>query len=110
MFTSLLLSQLTSGHESPVRAARFNPSPPGVVRCRSATHAIYEALAARPGMWLQCDQIIHATGHSCKAVSWGLLFLQRNNVIETTPDTWRNSRYLLYRLRVDAPALKVSGE
>ena len=109
MFTSLLLSQLTGGRQPTAQKERFNPCPPGVMKCQSSSHSVYDVLAAQAGCWLSHDQICQLSGRNTKQVCWGLLFLTRQGLVESAPDEYRNPRYLIYRLVPGAPAPKIGG-
>lgn len=107
MFTDLLLSQLTGARPDLQQTQKFNPRPAGVIRCQSASHAIYEALRANPARWFTHGQIMGLTGMGTKAICWGLIYLQKQGLIEATNDGARGDRYLVYRLNRNAAAPEV---
>lgn len=82
---------------------RYNPRPPGVIRDGSATEAVLAFLRQARPRWCACHQIQAATGRTDKAVSWALLYLRAQRLVEVTPDGSRNPRYLRYRATPDAP-------
>lgn len=81
------------------RKQRFNPRPPGIVREGSASSAILEALRNSPGFKTEA-QLRWITGRSHSAVSWSLLYLIRQGLVEVMPEICRNSRYQKYRIKV----------
>jgi len=80
------------------RPPRFNPRPYGVMQ-RGAASDILAYIKQQPGRYFTSLELIAATQHTHSAVSWGLYFLRRLQLIETAPDP-RNPRYLRYRLVV----------
>lgn len=78
---------------------RFNPRPPGVIQPGSATDLILRILSESPGRFFTCEQLIRATGRSHAAVSFALLYLRDQELIEAFPDAARNPRYMRYRIR-----------
>lgn len=80
------------------RPPRFNPRPYGVMQ-RGAASDILAYIKRQPGRYFTSLELIAATQHTHSAVSWGLYFLRRLQLIETAPDP-RNPRYLRYRLVV----------
>lgn len=94
IFTWGVQSLVSAKPEEPT-PERYNPRPPGVIREGSATAAVLAFLLAHRGKRFAAYQVIHATGCTQKATSWALLYLQRQGLIETTPDP-RNERYLRY--------------
>lgn len=109
MFTDLLLRQLT-GDRPAVRTQRFNPRPPGVMCCQSASHAVYEVMIASPTRWFNHAQLLQLTGKGTKALSWGLIYLKRQGLIEAAKDGSRNDRYQLYRVVRNAAVPDISPE
>ncbi len=109
MFSHLIMAQLTGGRQPTAQKERFNPCPPGVMKCQSASHACYDVLKDQQGKWLTHDQICILSGRNTKQVCWGLLFLTRQGLVESAPDEYRNPRYLIYRLVPGAPAPKIGG-
>lgn len=77
---------------------RFNPNPPGVVRPGSATDAVLAHLRDHPGRWFTESEITKAINRSHAATSWGLLYLSRQQLIESVADAHRNPRYRRYRI------------
>ena len=77
---------------------RFNPRPPGVIREGSASDAVLQFLRSAPGFRNE-SQIIWQTKRSHSAVSWSLLYLQRQGLIEAMPEVHRNARYKRYRAK-----------
>ena len=76
---------------------RFNPNPAGVIRSGSATHQVLELFLANPGLWLSYATIAWRTGVGQKSLSWALIYLRSQRLIECTPGDGRNRRSLLYR-------------
>jgi DNA-binding transcriptional ArsR family regulator len=81
----------------PVRAAAWNPRPPGVMRDGAATKVVLAYLQARPRQWFSRTQIVEATGKTQPAVQWALHYLRAEGLVECTPEVERNPRYLRYR-------------
>lgn len=80
-------------------APRFNPNPPGTIHKGAASEAVLALLSENSGRrWLTAGEIIAGTGKTVQAVSWALLFLRANDLIEVVPDYGRNSRYLRYAI------------
>ena len=69
---------------------------------------MYDALSANPTRWFNHTQLMRLTGKSTKAVCWGLLYLQRQGLIESGADGLRNPRYRVYRLAAQAAPPLVS--
>jgi hypothetical protein len=93
-----MTQQLLDLAERPAhRSARFNPHPPGIFRAGSASDAVLAFLVAHPGRFFRRESIIVRTNRTAKAVDAALLFLRANGLVESIPDTIRNSRYLRYR-------------
>lgn len=109
MFTDLLLRQLT-GDKPDLPAQRYNPRPAGVLRCQSASHAVYEVLRASPARWFSHGQLLQRTGKGTKALCWGLAYLQGKGLVESAQDGIRSERYRVYRLMPDAEAPTVSDD
>lgn len=78
--------------------ARFNPRPPGVIREGSSSDQILKFMRSSPGMKTEA-QLRRGTklGHS--AVSWSLMYLLRQGLIEYRPDIARNARYRRYQIK-----------
>lgn len=76
---------------------RYNPCPPGVIRNGSSTSAVLAVLRQRQGVWLTHQQIMYLSGRPTKQVCWALLYLGMQEMIESTPDDYRNARYKRYR-------------
>lgn len=92
-----LAQQIVQASESQEpRPPRFNPRPYGVMQ-RGAASDILAYIKQQPGRYFTSLDLISATQHTHSAVSWGLYFLRRLELIETAPDP-RNPRYLRYRL------------
>ena len=77
---------------------RFNPRPPGVIQAGSASDAVLKYLRAQVGFRSEA-QILWVTGRSHSAVSWSLLYLIGQGLVEARPDPLRNARYKKYRLK-----------
>lgn len=94
------LAQLQSiaAAQLPAKSPRFNPRPPGVIREGSASDAVLKFMRESPGMKSEAA-IRWATGRSHSAVSWALMYLARQGLIESRLDPVRNSRYRKYRLK-----------
>lgn len=78
-------------------AIRYNPRPPGVIRPGSASDLILRILSESPGRFFTCEQLIKETGRTHAAVSFGLLYLRDQELIDAFPDAARNPRFLRYR-------------
>jgi len=78
------------------KVARFNPRPAGVIREGSASDAVLKFLRESGGFKTEA-QILWAVRRTHSSVSWSLLFLVRNNLVESRPDSLRSSRYKKYR-------------
>ena len=78
------------------KAVRFNPRPPGVIREGSTSDLVLKFLRESGGFKTEC-QILWKVRRSHSAVSWSLLYLQRQGLVEGRCDPTRNSRYLKYR-------------
>lgn len=79
-------------------AQRFNPRPPGVIQHGGTTEAVLSWLARRPGRWCALHEVVTGTRRPHKTVSWSLYYLRAHGLIDTVPDSARNSRYLRYRV------------
>jgi hypothetical protein len=75
---------------------RFNPRPAGVIRQGSASEAVLQTLRAARGQFLTHAQIKARTGRTQKALSWALIFLHDQQLIQRAPDESRNGRYFRY--------------
>ena len=75
---------------------RFNPRPSGVIRDGSASDAVLQFLRVAGGFKTEA-QIIWKVGRSHAAISWALLYLRRQGLVEARPDLTRSSRYKKYR-------------
>ena len=78
------------------KAERFNPRPPGVIQPGSASDAVLKFLRAQVGFRSEA-QILWVTGRSHSAVSWSLLYLIGQGLVEARSDPLRNARYKKYR-------------
>jgi hypothetical protein len=77
---------------------RYNPRPAGVIRPGSSTERVLAIFKANPKLWLSHANLAWYTGLSHKPMSWALIYLQRQGLIEaSTGDDERNSRYCRYR-------------
>lgn len=76
----------------------FNPRPPGVAIQGSATTAVLEFLRANPRRFFTHHEILSAVGRSRVSVDWALIRLRDWGLVESVPDSARNSRYLRYRI------------
>ena len=81
------------------KPARYNPRPPGVIQPGSASDLILRILSESPGRFFTCEQLIKETGRSHAAVSFALLYLRDQGLIEAFPDAARNTRFLRYRIK-----------
>lgn len=105
MSTAWLAAQLMTMADRraiPDEHPRYNPRPPGVLREGSATHAVLLYLRSRPRLYFTHAQILRGTDRSTKAVSWALIFLRAQGLVECVPDASRNARYLRYRIKESA--------
>lgn len=95
-----LLVQLQSiaSARAEIPLIRFNPRPAGVIREGSASDTVLKYLRASQGFRNE-SQIIFATKRSHSAVSWALLYLARQGLIESAPEIHRNIRYRRYRAK-----------
>ena len=98
------ISQLIAATAAPREEPRpkFNPKPKGVIQAGSATAAVLEFLERCAPRLFTRAEIIEATGHTAKAVNWGLYYLAQENLIDAIPDPSRNERYKRYRARKPA--------
>lgn len=94
--TSELL-RLARSMRSRQELPKFNPRPPGVIRDGSATDAVLKVLRAHPARFFTAGQLIVLTGRSHAAVSWALIYLRRNRLVNVTGDGARQSNYLRYQ-------------
>ena len=78
------------------KAVRFNPRPPGVIREGSTSDLVLKFLCESGGFKTEC-QILWKVRRSHSAVSWSLLYLIRQGLVESRPDVVRSSRYKKYR-------------
>ena len=78
------------------KSPRFNPRPPGVIQSGSASDAVLKFLRAQVGFRSEA-QILWVTGRSHSAVSWSLLYLIGQGLVEARSDPLRNARYKKYR-------------
>ena len=78
------------------KPVRFNPRPAGVIREGSTSDLVLKYLCESGGFKTEC-QILWKVRRSHSAVSWSLLYLQRQGLVEGRRDPTRNSRYLKYR-------------
>jgi hypothetical protein len=76
---------------------RYNPRPAGVIRPGSATEVALQVLRAAHGQFLTHSQLLTRTGCTQKALSWALIYLKSQQLVETSCDESRNARYLRYR-------------
>ncbi len=82
----------------PLEIPRYNPRPPGVIREGSATDEVLKLLSAHPGRFFSYAEIRARCGHrSHAALSWGLIYLKRMGVVQTSSDA-RNPQYARYRI------------
>ena len=88
--------QLHHGPVAEQKAERFNPRPPGVIQPGSASDAVLKFLRAQVGFRSEA-QILWVTGRSHSAVSWSLLYLIGQGLVEARSDPLRNARYKKYR-------------
>ena len=88
--------QLLSIPPEDPRIGRFNPRPPGVIQPGSASDAVLKFLRAQVGFRSEA-QILWVTGRSHSAVSWSLLYLIGQGLVEARSDPLRNARYKKYR-------------
>ena len=75
---------------------RYNPRPAGVIRQGSASELALIVLRAAHGQYLTHAQIKQRTGCTQKALSWALIYLHSQHLIDRTSDESRNSRYCRY--------------
>ena len=97
-----LLTQLqtiaSANAQVPEAPDRFNPRPPGAIIEGSASDDVLKFMRSSPGMKTEA-QMRWATKRSHSAISWALLYLARQGLIESRLDPLRNSRYRKYRLK-----------
>jgi hypothetical protein len=93
------IAKQIEGLSQPPQLIRFNPRPPGVIREGSATEAVLTILRESPGRFFVCEQLIKQTGRTHAAVSFALLYLRDQSLIEAYPDATRNPRFLRYRFK-----------
>jgi len=84
------------------KPARYNPRPPGVIQPGSASEAVLRILRSNPGRFYVCEQLIKETGRTHAAVSFALLYLRDQELIDAFPDAARNPRYMRYRIKREA--------
>ena len=92
----LMIAQLQAV-ETSIPKRRQSSRPAGEIRTGGATEAVLNYLLRVPGFKTEA-QIRFATGRSHAAVSWALLFLKGQCLIECVPDTHRSAKYLRYRV------------
>ncbi len=102
-WTARQLLAATRQHGLGLESPRYNPRPPGVIRLGSATEATLLFLRDAAPRWLAFHQIQAGTGRSRVAVSWALLYLRSQQLVECVGDAARNPRYLRYRAIAEAP-------
>lgn len=79
---------------------RYNPRPAGVIRNGSTTHKVLEFLQRDPARYFNHAAILWATKCTPKALSWGLIYLQRMGYVEIAlGGDVRNPRYAKYRIK-----------
>ena len=93
-----MVDQLLALKREPAKV-RFNPRPPGVIQPGSASEAVLHILRSNPGRFYVCKQLIKETGRTHAAVSFALLYLRDQGLIEAFPDAARNPRYMRYRIK-----------
>lgn len=79
-----------------LQSPRHNPRPPGVIRNGSTTHLVLQLLQGDPGRYFNHAAITWNTKSTGKAVSWALLYLKAQGLIECVGDP-RNERYARYK-------------
>ena len=97
------LALIPASERKPIR---FNPRPAGVIREGSASDAVLKFLRESCGYRTEA-QMLWKTQRSHSAVSWALLYLIRQGLVESRGDATRSTRYKKYRaVRVyeDQPA------
>lgn len=92
------LHSIANAHAPAPPFVRFNPRPAGVIREGSASEAVLKFLRASPGFRNE-SQILWATKRSHSAISWALMYLARQGLIESAPEIHRNTRYRRYRAK-----------
>lgn len=78
---------------------RFNPRPLGVIQKGSTTDEILQFLTKNKDRFFTCEQLMKASGRTHSAVSFSLIYLREQKLVETVQDEQRNSRYLRYRAK-----------
>jgi hypothetical protein len=82
-----------------LQVARYNPRPAGVIRPGSSTDLVLSIFQSNPKLWLSHANLVWHTNLNHKRMSWALIYLQRQGLIEaSTGDDERNSRYARYRI------------
>lgn len=99
MSMSWMAQQLEAYSLRQTKPARYNPRPPGVIQPGSASDLILRILSESPGRFFTCEQLICSTGRTHAAVSFGLLYLRDQGLIDAFPDAARNPRYMRYRIK-----------
>ena len=99
-FSNFALNQLTNPTTPTNPRQHFNPRPSGILQSGSATHAVRDFLASKPGRFMTTAQIIWGTGRTNKSVDWGLRMLRSLNMLEMRRDD-RSARNWKYCLKVD---------
>lgn len=82
--------------EAPPQGSHCNPCPAGVIRQGSASELALQVLRAAHGQSLTHAQIKQRTGCTQKALSWALIYLFSQTLIERAPDLSRNGRNSRY--------------
>lgn len=99
--------QLVSAPSQPV-PAHFNPRPPGVIRDGSATEEVLLFLRSYPDRHYTAGALMKLTDRSHAAVSWALIYLRQQGLVETCPDDYRRTGWLKYRASPGATHAQIS--
>jgi hypothetical protein len=96
-----LADQLQSINNASARPPllRFNPRPAGIIQKGSTTDEILQILMAHHDRYFTCEQLMSMTKRTHSAVSFSLLYLRGQQLVDTVQDLPRNSRYLRYQIK-----------
>lgn len=98
-----MAKQIESIPAAQARKARFNPSPPGVIKEGSTTHEVLLFLQSQPDRFWTIAAMQRHIERPAKTISWSLVFLKSQGFLDVMGDM-RNARYLKYRAKKINPA------
>lgn len=83
----------------PPSLIRFNPRPAGVIRDGSATEEVLRFLRHNPKRFYCHHEIQSGTSRTKVSIDWALIYLRQQALIECVSDSYRNPRFLRYRIK-----------